>query len=561
MTSCSAAWQRFNRCALTVLATIAVSTTTGCLGAGPPSPTSSAGWTSDINRQDPAGLSDGGDLRLAVAGFPTTFNPLQADSFPEVWSISQAIDPQAFLIGSDGAPVLNSNYFSSIELIGMNPQAVTYTINPKAVWTDGTPITWQDIASHVHALSGDDKAFLVNTTSGYDEATVTRGVDDRQAVITFKKPYSGWRGMFSGGEVLLPRAVTATPEAFNKGAPDAPSAGPFMVDRVDEKAQQVVLIRNPRWWGTPPRLNSITNVALNPDDQLQAFQEGRIDAVRLTSDDDLEAAKQIGGVSIRRAREMRWTVLGFNGKPGSLLADRKLREAISQGIDREAILNVLQRGLVDYPLPMNNHFYVDGQQGYRDNIAECTCSTGVYDPDNARRALDALGWKLNGDRREKDGTPLVIDDVVLNTRDDSDLGVLLKDNLEEIGVEVNTRVPDGPYFIEGNFDITQFDWFVDGFPLKGLKDTYGTNGMWNGGKIGSVDVDAKIDEVLTEPDENRVRDLANALDLELWEEVHSIPLGQSPGFVAVASDLANYGAFGVASIDYTAIGFMTRDSR
>ena len=37
--------------------------------------------------------------------------------------------------------------------------------------------------------------------------------------------------MFAGNGMLLPKTVTATPEAFNKGQLDGPgpSAGPFMV--------------------------------------------------------------------------------------------------------------------------------------------------------------------------------------------------------------------------------------------------------------------------------------------------------------------------------------------
>ncbi|BCO35058.1 hypothetical protein MHEC_14910 [Mycobacterium heckeshornense] len=44
----------------------------------------------------------------------------------------------------------------------------------------------------------------------------------------------------------------------------------------------------------------------------------------------------------------------------------------------------------------------------------------------------------------------------------------------------------------------------------------------------------------------------------IWREGFSLPLFQSPGDVAVRSDLANYGAPGLADLVYPAIGF-TRD--
>ena len=37
----------------------------------------------------------------------------------------------------------------------------------------------------------------------------------------------------------------------------------------------------------------------------------------------------------------------------------------------------------------------------------------------------------------------------------------------------------------------------------------------------------------------------------IWQEGFSLPLFQSPGNIAVRSNLANYGAPGLADLDYT----------
>ena len=52
---------------------------------------------------------------------------------------------------------------------------------------------------------------------------MTKGVDDRQAIMTFAKPYAEWKGMFAGNGLLLPKSMTATPEAFNKGSSTVPA--------------------------------------------------------------------------------------------------------------------------------------------------------------------------------------------------------------------------------------------------------------------------------------------------------------------------------------------------
>ena len=54
--------------------------------------------------------------------------------------------PRAIRVAPDGSMTVNTDYFTNVELTSTDPQVVTYTINPKAVWSDGTPITWEDIA-------------------------------------------------------------------------------------------------------------------------------------------------------------------------------------------------------------------------------------------------------------------------------------------------------------------------------------------------------------------------------------------------------------------------------
>jgi peptide/nickel transport system substrate-binding protein len=61
---------------------------------------------------------------------------------------------------------------------------------------------------------------------------------------------------------------------------------------------------------------------------------------------------------------------------------------------------------------------------------------------------------------------------------------------------------------------------------------------------------------LSELDENKARNLANQVDQMIWQEGFNLPLFQSPGDIAVRTNLANFGAPGLADVDYTAIGFM-----
>ena len=154
------------------------------------------GTTNDMNPQDPANLQDGGALRLALSAFPENFNTLHIDgNTGDNFGLFKPVMPRAFRIAADGTATVNTDFFTNVELTGTSPQVVTYTINPKAVWSDGTPITWEDIKSQIDATNGKNKAFTIAAPNGADRVgSVTRGVDDRQAIMTFAKPYADWKG-------------------------------------------------------------------------------------------------------------------------------------------------------------------------------------------------------------------------------------------------------------------------------------------------------------------------------------------------------------------------------
>lgn len=517
------------------------------------------GSTSDINPQDPSTLRTGGNLRLALSSFPSNFNTLNIDgNEADTGSMLRATLPRAFVIAADGSMKVNNDYFTNVELTSTTPQVVTYTINPKATWSDGTPITWEDIASQINSTSGKDKAYAIAAPNGSDRVgSVTRGTDDRQAVITFAKPYAEWRGMFAGNTMLLPKAMTANPEVFNKGQLNGPgpSAGPFMVSTLDRTAQRIVLTRNPKWWGTPPLLDSITYLVLDDAARIPALQNNTIDATGLGSLDELTIARRTAGISIRRAPGLSWYHFTFNGAPGAILSDKALRLAIAKGIDRQAIANVTQRGLVDNPVPLNNHIFVAGQEGYQDNSAVV-----AFDPEKAKAELDALGWKLNGQFREKDGKQLVIRDVLYDAQTTRQVALVAQNSLAQIGVKLQIDAKPGNGFFTdyvnvGDFDITQFSWVGDAFALCCLNQIYTTGAESNFGKISSPELDAKVEQVLDELDPDKARALANEADKLIFGEVFSLPLFQSPGNVAVRSNLANFGPAGLGDLNYSAIGF------
>ncbi|RJO77083.1 ABC transporter family substrate-binding protein [Nocardia panacis] len=537
---------------------------TGCSSdnsGAPEGAVAALGTANDINPHDVAELRDGGNLRLGLSSYPANWNTTSLDgNDAEIMALERPLMPRAFRTSASAELSVNTDFFTDVKLTNTNPQQVTYTINPKAVWSDGSPITWEDFQAQAAALSGRDKRFLIANTQGFDRVEkVERGVDDRQAVLTFNKHFAEWQGQFAGNSFLYPKSVTATPEAFNKGLADniGLTAGPFLVQSTDRAQGRVVLGRNPKWWGDTPKLDTITFSVLDSAAQMPALQNNEIDAIGIATRDDLKTATNTPGVAIRRAPSNGWSHFTFNGAPGSILADPKLRVAISKGIDRQGIATAIQNGLVQDPKPLNNHVYLQGQNGYQDNSLP-------FDPTAAAKELDDLGWKLNGDVREKDGRKLVLRDVMYNELAWIQIAQIIQQNLAQIGVKLEISPQPGKGLFTdvihpGNFDVAQWSWVGDPFPLGSLFQIWGydPNDMQgNYGRIGSPELNALIEQAVSELDPKKAIELANQVDRKIWEEGHSLPLVQSAGNVAVRANLANYGAAGLASLDYAKIGFL-----
>ncbi|PFX01998.1 ABC transporter family substrate-binding protein [Nocardia farcinica] len=519
------------------------------------------GTSSDINPVPREQVREGGNLRLSVSAFPANWNTLSIDGNEgDIADIERPMMPRAFRIDAAGKLTVDTDFFTDVALTNTNPQQVTYTINPKAVWSDGTPVTWADIAAQAAALSGRDTRYQIAMTNGFDRvARVDRGVDDRQAVLTFERPYAEWRGQFAGNAALFPKSVTGDPDSFNSGLVDAmgPTAGPFRVQSTDRAQGRIVLERNPLWWGTPPKLDTITFSVLDSAARVAALQNDELDVTPLTSIDEVLTVRESPGLEVRRAPGSRFRHLTFNGAPGSILADAGVRVAISKAIDRQAIASALQNGLVEDPKPLNNHIFLQGQEGYRDNSLP-------FDPAAAERELDALGWRREGDVRVKDGRRLVIRDVMYDDRTWVQIAQIIQRNLADIGVgmQIDTR-PGAGFFTDviqpGDFDAAQFIFQGDAFPLSSIPQVYGyypDDLQGNFGRIGSPELNELIERTLSELDPQRAIELANQVDRAVFEEGHSLPLFQWDGSYGVRADLANFGSPGLASYDYTAIGFV-----
>ena len=515
------------------------------------------GGAPDINPQPVSKLKKGGTFIWATTQLCDNYNTSHVDgNFAGCSYLMNGLLPGTFYTDEKGAFQVDKNYFTDIKLTSTKPQVLTYTVNPKAKWSDGKPISLADFVGYWKANNGSNEAFEVVSTTGYEDiSSITKGAGANDIVVKFKNVYADWQGLFGG---LLPASVTATPEKFNTSWKEAPTltAGPFKWGGTDKVAGTAWIVPSATWWGDKPVLDKMLWKVVTAAAQLDALANGEVDAANTGPDaNQYKRGLSLPGVDVRVSVAPNYRHMTF-GNTG-FMTDTRVRQAIMMGVDRSVITKALIGPIDPKATPMSNHIFVKGLSCYKDN-------SGIYGKYNLQKAdalLDAAGWVKSGTKRTKNGVELkpkiTIPAGVPTSAQESQL---MQAMLAPLGVQLEIQVvPSADFFSKwinpGNFEMTVFTWLGTSLPISSSKSIMTTDGGQNYGKIGTAEIDKLYERANSELDPAKRCTLATQIDKKLWEVGHSMINYQRPDVWQVDKNLANFGAFGFSSSDYAKIGF------
>ncbi|MFJ9947828.1 ABC transporter family substrate-binding protein [Kitasatospora sp. NPDC091207] len=577
---------------------LAVGGPAGCSGAPAPArppepvPVSAAptAVTGDLPPYDRAGIREGGTLRWALDAVPATLNVHAPAATADSALLAHALYPSLFRPDRHGRPVPDPDYLESAESTppGQLPQVVTYRLNPRAVWSDGTPLSVADFTAQWAALSGRDPAYTAARPAGYDAIdSITRGADRSEVKVVFRRPCAGWQNLFGP---LYPAVDTATPAAFDRpltgGTGGHPTAGPFTVSGYDAAGGRVTLVRDPLWWGETPKADRIDFLATPAERRLDALDQDRLDIAPITTAVDrapaapggsgdaadaavraLRRAEALPGVTVHRAAAASLTQLTLNAARAPL-TDPAVRQALARSVDRRRTADAALTPFGLAPAPLGSHLLAGDQDGYRDN-------GDVLDPVDAGRSLDRAGWKrpASGGTRTKDGRALVL---TLLVPADSALARRTADaltaGLAAVGIALRPVPVPAEAFVPGHlatgdYDLALFAWPAGPDPAADQRPVYakprpGPDGApetgGNYGRVGTEEIDRLLDRAAAELDGAARSALLQEADTRIWQLGHSVPLYQRPELVAVRDDVAAAGAWGFTRPRFQDVGFLAR---
>jgi len=523
-----------------------------------------------------ASSSSGGTATMALdqnlAGF--NINTSAASEYV-LQEIMNMVWPQAFIINNKLQPVMNNQLLESATQTSGSPQTVVYTLNPKAVWSDGTPITADDFIYNWQAQSGNPAYTDVGgtpydsaSTAGYNQiqsvvgsnpsggaacapgTTADRNVglcpNGRTVTVTFKPSFTDWRSLYTD---IVPAHIART-VGWNTGfvGPTQTISGSWYTITSYNENQSLVLTRNPTYWGTPGKLDKIVFQFFSDDTQLvPALQNKEVNIINPATVNlsIVQTANQVAGTTKFTVPGLEFEHFDFN-EADPYLARLGIREAIAHGVNRSALIARTVGEISKGIKPLGSRMYVSTQPQYK-------ATTFAYSPSTSNNLLKEQGFTKGSDGYwHPNYGPQKGQDLTFTIQTTSGNSVraqteeLFQAQMKAIGIKINIQNYDAQTFfgtnlVQGTYQIGEFAWVPTPF-VSGNQSIYCS--YTNTAKCGQNWIhfsNSEVDNLLASgsaaPSASQETTDFNKADSILWQQMATLPLYQKPQFWAWSNNL------------------------
>lgn len=317
-------------------------------------------------------------------------------------------------------------------------RTLTFHLREDAVWSDGVPVTADDVRFTWQAHSHPDVV--------WDSAYMKEHIEDVEVVnpktarFHFAKVYAKQLQDANEGGILPKHAWEKLPFQEWRDNGDwfrehLVVSGPFNVESWDPQ-QQVVLVRNPRWFQKDrPYLDKVV-IRNVPDASTMITQlfSGEADFLPQVSPTDMKRIQADPRLRLIPYWFRLYVFVAWNHR-NPLFADADVRRALSLGIDRQTIVDTLfPSGTARVAVSP----IVQSVWAFDRSLGPLP-----YDPQESRRILESKGWKdTDGDGvLDKGGKPFSF--VLLSNAGNqqrNDAAVMIQEHLKQVGVRVEPRI-------------------------------------------------------------------------------------------------------------------------
>jgi peptide/nickel transport system substrate-binding protein len=364
----------------------------------------------------------------------------------------------------------------------------TFELQQNAKWHDGEKFTADDVAFTIEYLKVHPDPFvtLIGET-GVQEAEI---IDEYTIKLWLEQPYAPFLNDVASTVSILPKHVwEGVDDPMTFDGPEAViGTGPYKLVDYDKAQGSYLYEAFDEYYLGRPKVERLVFVKTSEELAPVALEQGDVDSAGIQADwvEDLQSK----GFTVIKCPYGWNAKLTINHKKAPLNT-KEFRQALAYAIDRQALVDVTQRG---YGIAGSPGIIAPDSPWYNPAMD----SMYPYDPAKARQLLESLGYELGSNGYYyKDGKQLELEILTQTTYGFKDVGQFIKNALEAVGIKINLVVLEGKT-LDAKVGAWEFDLSI-----------YGHGGIYE---------PSILTKVITGPSFNSARYTANPTLSQLLED-------------------------------------------
>lgn len=543
----------------------------------------------------------GGNVTVLEAAPFTSFNPLSVTGKTTTNSRIASATHSGFNTVDSDLNIVKNDKFGSYEKVKDKPLTIKYTINDGVQWSDGAPVSADDLFLQWAALSGyfndatlNNKFAVTSGTAYFHAAGDNAGLaqtelpvvsDDRKTLtLTYTTPFSDWETAL-GTSVDIPahivaaraglpdaQALTGLMGSVVKGDPAKPvpanpdlrkvadfwntgfdsssmpdpslalSNGPYLVKGMTAD-KELLLARNKDFnWGEATTLDTLTvHYEADPQKQLAALAAQKADIISpAPTPERLTALAELksSGVQVQQGQGLGFDQMVLNFK--GVLAQPDLRTAFLYTVPRQKIVDEVAVPQDPEAKVLNSFLFRPAQTPYKEAVG--SNGSSQFPADRAETA-DAGKTSLDKAKDLLAGARPTV--RILYNKDDADR-VAEYSLIAAAAAEAGFSVTDAgrgaaewlPALHDGTFDVALYGWTANPTGSSQVPQIFKTGAVSNLNNFSNTVVDQLTEELAVNPDDAKQNALKLQIDKLVFEAGYGLPLFQRSTLSATGKHVA-----------------------
>ncbi len=311
----------------------------------------------------------------------------------------------------------------------------TFKLKKNVKWHDGHSFTAHDVKFSFDLFINPKVTFLRKAT--FKDVMKNEVVDDYTFRLYMKKPFASFATILGYLINILPKhklenlspKELLNPEEFLR---HPIGTGPFKFKEFVPGSHLKVVANKDYYDGAPYIDAVIYKIIRDIDAQIAQLQTGQLDMIILEPH-QVPAVEKNPNIYISLAKQVNYQYISINNR-NPLFRDKRVRQALTYGIDKEAILKNVYKGMGEIctgPInPILSWVYNPKVKRY------------PYDPEKAKALLKEAGWTpgTGGVLHNKEGKPFHVTLLVDKGNPVREqLAVVAQEYWRKIGIDVRIK--------------------------------------------------------------------------------------------------------------------------